>query len=491
MNDQFIPANEVYDFFVDDLIERFGSVPDPNEEWVQIASNIFSLITEYPEKVEEERYFNVLENAPLSFFTPLGEFELFFTFFESSQEEIFKKISNLIKFWITIYNEVYDKEISSSYYEFLQARLGLVLIRKFESFIDGLRKQEDYSLENFGLLWKAVTYPTYRNKNAFFYFLEGFIEKYANNYFPKRASEGASELAYGIYRKDETDKMTKFFLIGQWNNTTELAWIVSHIDDGSIATGDAIIEDQQVFDQFKMSNEEVGETFLKTFNNFDSIFKNNAEKRQKETMKENKLIEDLIFNIDIDKDQEQEEPETIFHIKRNEEKFERKMKVAKALNGSLIIADYIDVDIVIDPNEKKIYTFSREEERDLDLVYDTQNRFYDFLIRRGIVDPKTVQGSEVYASMEAKYFVSNDEKVNENQATLYAISDFLADERPYYLWRKEQEENLIDWYADPDEEYSTELGEVPQANQKGTIDAMGWPAGAAYRIYESLKRKKH
>ena len=50
-----------------------------------------------------------------------------------------------------------------------------------------------------------------------------------------------------------------------------------------------------------------------------------------------------------------------------------------------------------------------------------------------------------------------------------AIAKFIEDEKPRYEYLKRMEEDEEDYYTQPTDDNSTELGEVPHAAEKGTI----------------------
>ena len=101
------------------------------------------------------------------------------------------------------------------------------------------------------------------------------------------------------------------------------------------------------------------------------------------------------------------------------------LKVRSTLNGNYIIYDHPLYDIVIMPSKNKIMTFLN---------------------------------------------------------TLKAIYDFLKEEVPDITNAIEFEDTVEDHYTNPDEEDTTELGKVPQATKKGTIDPHHKPYGLIYRI---------
>jgi hypothetical protein len=66
----------------------------------------------------------------------------------------------------------------------------------------------------------------------------------------------------------------------------------------------------------------------------------------------------------------------------------------------------------------------------------------------------------------------------------------MEEEKPYFIFRQAQEEIDLERYIDPDEEESTELGEVPHAVEKGTINKNDFPSGANYRVYEAKMKEE-
>ena len=75
-----------------------------------------------------------------------------------------------------------------------------------------------------------------------------------------------------------------------------------------------------------------------------------------------------------------------------------------------------------------------------------------------------------YGSMEAQYPPPTpDQGFSTVQAVLLVISKFIESESEYFLVDDEFEKEFEDSLTDPDEDESTELGEVPHADQKGSI----------------------
>lgn len=154
--------------------------------------------------------------------------------------------------------------------------------------------------------------------------------------------------------------------------------------------------------------------------------------------------------------------------KSNQKKVTLELDLRRSMNGDLMIFDHGDIDIVLSPNKKKVVAFPKETMTDL--VYGAQNRLFAHLQKRGIVIPESIQAGSFYGSFEASLEESTDPDASSAKMALINIHNFIEEERPYF----EQVEAIVSMddnhNLEPDKEYSTELGEVPQADQKGSIN---------------------
>lgn len=159
----------------------------------------------------------------------------------------------------------------------------------------------------------------------------------------------------------------------------------------------------------------------------------------------------------------------------------------RALNGDVMIMDHDLVDIVVSPSRNKVTTFPKKlMERE---VYPVQDRFYRFLTKKGVIDPGSVQAGNVYSSMEGKIYESVLEGVDGVQSAIFATSLFIEEERPDIMARKHLNHDLMTHMFDPDEEHSTELGEVPHKDKKGSMDSRVRPYGYQY-MYSVLRESE-
>ena len=110
----------------------------------------------------------------------------------------------------------------------------------------------------------------------------------------------------------------------------------------------------------------------------------------------------------------------------------------------------------------------------IDKVYKTQNRLFEFLAKKGLISYGSIQGGNVFGSLEATLLESVDEKIDPFHVALFLIENFMKKERPYFAddFEEEEEEYLLN----PSEEDSTELGEVPHEEKKGSL-VPGWVRG--------------
>jgi hypothetical protein len=142
-----------------------------------------------------------------------------------------------------------------------------------------------------------------------------------------------------------------------------------------------------------------------------------------------------------------------------------KMKARRAMNGDIMVFDHADVDIVMSPTTSKIVAFAKEAMSDL--VYGAQDRLFSFLSKKGIVDRASVQAGNVYGSMEGMMLSGVDR--DSFRMALINISKWIDEERPYFEFAEKFGELTVDRFTDPDEESSTELGEVPHEEEKGSL----------------------
>lgn len=143
------------------------------------------------------------------------------------------------------------------------------------------------------------------------------------------------------------------------------------------------------------------------------------------------------------------------------------LDVRKSVAGDLMIFDHGDIDIVLSPANNKVVAFPKEVMNDL--VYGAQNRLFTHLQKKGLVIPESIQAGSFYGSFEGTLQTAASQDVSAPKLALINISKFIDEERPYF----EAVEAIVamddDSLIHPNKEDSTELGEVPQAAEKGSM----------------------
>ena len=154
------------------------------------------------------------------------------------------------------------------------------------------------------------------------------------------------------------------------------------------------------------------------------------------------------------------------------------LKARRTLNGNIMIFDHEDIDIVLSLENKKCITFPKDQMNDK--VYDAQDRMFKYLSKRGVLDFSSVKGGNVHGSMEAALLESKIPGVDGTQALLYVISEYLNIEKPFFRNSAEIEDEKLSKMLDPAPGDSTDLGDVPQEPQKGSMHPGIRPYGFMY-----------
>ena len=178
----------------------------------------------------------------------------------------------------------------------------------------------------------------------------------------------------------------------------------------------------------------------------------------------------------------------------SKEKEEEKLKASttisanlrKTMDGDFVFHDHEDIDIAISPEKRKVFAFPKEVTDDK--VYGAQDRLFDFLRKKGLVKPESVQGGNYFGSMEAE-MPENKTDANEVQLMLLNVYKFIQIEMPEFMTSKYINKNQQDSELEPDDENSTELGEIPHSSQKGSMDPRVRPYGYMYN-YSLLREDK-
>ena len=162
--------------------------------------------------------------------------------------------------------------------------------------------------------------------------------------------------------------------------------------------------------------------------------------------------------------------------------FEFKLNMRRALNGDYMIFDHADIDIVIQPKQSKVVAFAKDIMSEV--VYGAENRLFEHLKKKGIIQYDSIQGGNVYGSLEGVVLkIVEGEKLDSLDYLLFEVSRWMDTERPYFESVKAHDEMMDDALLEPEDKYSTELGEVPHEEEKGSIRQHGLFAPYMYGRY--------
>ena len=149
----------------------------------------------------------------------------------------------------------------------------------------------------------------------------------------------------------------------------------------------------------------------------------------------------------------------------NERKIQFELNVRKALNGDLLVFDHSDIDIVLMVEKKKLVAFPKDLMSEV--VYGAESRLMEWMRHNGIIEYDSIQGGNVYGSLEGKIHESKER--DSIKSTIYQLSEWIQSESPSSKMKKGHDDMMQDAQLEPDEENHTELGEVPHAEEKGSI----------------------
>ena len=146
-------------------------------------------------------------------------------------------------------------------------------------------------------------------------------------------------------------------------------------------------------------------------------------------------------------------------------KYTFELNARESLNGDIMIYDHKDIDIVLMQEKKKVVAFAKDMLTDS--VYGAESRMFEFLRKKGIVAYDSIQGGNIYGSMEAN--ILDSKKYDSVKSALLNIAEWFKEEKPAMDYLESHDEMMDDALLNPDDEHATDLGEIPQAAEKGSI----------------------
>mgnify|MGYP003134064267 CR=1 FL=1 len=156
---------------------------------------------------------------------------------------------------------------------------------------------------------------------------------------------------------------------------------------------------------------------------------------------------------------------------------EYQLDMRRTLSGDIMIFDHKEIDIIILVEKKKVVAFAKDSVSET--TYGAEKRLFDYLKRKGIVQFDSIEGGSVHGSLQGILLESKE--IDNVKVSLYEISKWLETEKPFL--EDDYADEVDDYMLHPDQEMSTELGEVPHAEEKGSIKQRGLFAPYLYGRY--------
>ena len=142
------------------------------------------------------------------------------------------------------------------------------------------------------------------------------------------------------------------------------------------------------------------------------------------------------------------------------------LNAKKTIDGNIIISDHPDMNIMIVPSKNKIVAMPKEQIDDE--LYDTQKRLFNFLLEKGVVSYDTIQAGNLFMTKEALIpdAIDGGDSI---QYVLYAISNFIEEEIPFYNNMKEYEKEVEKQLLEPEIDEYTEFNPDLHSDTKGSL----------------------
>ncbi len=139
--------------------------------------------------------------------------------------------------------------------------------------------------------------------------------------------------------------------------------------------------------------------------------------------------------------------------------------VRKTADGNIMIMDHTDIDVIVMPTENKVLTIAKDILTDD--VYDSQNRLFKYLSKKGLIDLSSIRSGNIYGSLEAAYMAETFNGADPAETIVFGVGKFMEEEKPYFMYDEKLEDDETDRLTSPED--ATSLGEVPHGTQKGVL----------------------
>jgi len=192
----------------------------------------------------------------------------------------------------------------------------------------------------------------------------------------------------------------------------------------------------------------------------------------------------MAINVKIEREEDQSGEIKVKIVPSNPDLKPRTIELVarRAVDGKIMVFDHYLIDVVIAPEEGKVITFSKTNQNDL--AYEAQDRLFRLMQSKGLIMPESVKSGNIYGSLEASY-PTESKYADTTNVALYLVHEFMQDEGKFLQLKADVEREEEARLLDPDAADSTELGEVPHEERKGTQGVIDYyPAYYYGSLYE-------
>ena len=110
------------------------------------------------------------------------------------------------------------------------------------------------------------------------------------------------------------------------------------------------------------------------------------------------------------------------------------LAVRKTLDDYLLIQDHHNINIVIMPDKGKVVAFPKAEYTED--CYTDQDQLFKFLLQGGVIKPDSINGGNIYGSLEAMYITDKKGDEEPIEVVLLNVHNFLKKDKEEYSVRK-------------------------------------------------------
>ena len=158
---------------------------------------------------------------------------------------------------------------------------------------------------------------------------------------------------------------------------------------------------------------------------------------------------------------------------------QRKIGVKKSLDGNLMFLTHPHINVIVKKKKNKVLAFAKEGSY-TDEAYAAMKRLLTYLADAGLIAFDSIQGGNIYASLEGILVEPSDDR-SILQLVTFHIGEWLNKESSE-VYDEYYQDEVEEYLLDPDDEDSTELGEVPQEADKGVLPKDPQVTPLVYRI---------